>query len=358
MLVLYENALRAPQPLIDRAIADRQHLNRMEFEDWLRRQVNDYQQRKQQYWRPDFSSPDAYLASVQPNRQRWREALGVFQPRDDNLSGEIHPFLEDDEIVGQWVEVRLDDGLWARGVFARPKDAKKPLPLVVAHHGISCSPEHAFGLVPSASEYAAFAQKLVRDGYAVLAPLQTTTPRYRARLERLCRILGFTLHGVEVAKISRLLDWAAARQDVDAERMGMWGLSMGGLYTIITVPVEPRLKLGIISAFFNHRPNKLAIEDPRYSCYLPLDEEAIFIPGWLREFSDAELLALFCPRPVQIQCGKCDGVLWWPMVAEEFERGRAYYEALGLRERCELCLHHGGHEIVYDAGLEFLRRWL
>lgn len=358
MQVLYENALRAPQPLIDRAIADRQHLNRMEFEYWLRRQVNDYQQRKQQYWRPDYSSVEAYLSSVEPNRQRWREALGVLEPPDDDLSPQLYPFIEDDEMYGQWIEVRLDDGLWARGVFARPKRIEEPLPLVVAHHGISCSPEHVFGLVPSVSEYAAFAQRLVRDGYAVLAPLQTTTSRYRARLERLCRILGFTLHGVEVAKISRLLDWAAARQDVDAQRMGMWGLSMGGLYTIITVPVEPRLKLGIISAFFNHRPNKLAIEDPRYSCYLPLDEEAIFIPGWLREFSDAELLALFCPRPVQVQCGKCDGVLWWPMVVEEFERGRAYYEGLGLADRCELCLHYGGHEIVYDSGIEFLRRWL
>jgi dienelactone hydrolase len=320
--------------------------------------VLDYQERKAAYWHPDFSSPEAYLASVEPNRARWRQALGVFEPRDADLQPRLYPFCEDDAIIGHWVEVRLDDGLWARAVFARPKRPAGPLPLVVAHHGIACSPEHVFGLVPAAEYYAGFGQRLARDGYAVLAPLQTTTAGARSRFDRLCRLLGLTVHGLEVAKISRLLDWAAGLDEVDADRMGMWGLSMGGLYTTITVPAELRLKLGIISAFFNHRPNKLAIEDPRYSCYLPLEEEAIFIPGWLREFSDAELMGLCCPRPVQVQCGKCDGVLWWPMVVEEFERARAYYDGLGLGERCEMCLHHGGHEIVYDAGLGFLRRWL
>ncbi len=358
MLVLYQNAFTAPQGLVDRAIADRQHLNRVELEDWLRRQVQYYQTRKARYWRPDFSSAEAYLASIAGNRERWRAALGVIEPPDADFSPQLYPAFEDDEVVGQWVEVQLDAGVWARAIFARPKRSAQPLPLVVAHHGISCSPEHVFGFVPGVTEYAGFGQRLARDGYAVLAPLATTTSRARARLERLCRVLGFTLHGVEVARVSRLLDWASNRDDVDPERMGMWGLIMGGLYTLFTGPVEPRLKLGIVSAFFNHRPNKLAIEDPRYSCYLPLDEEAIFVPGWLREFSDAELLALCCPRPVQVQCGKCDGVSWWPMVVEEFGRGQAYYEALGVGERCEMCLHHGGHEVVYDAGVEFLRRWL
>ena len=356
--VLYENAFNAAPELINRSVADRQSLSRREYEDWLRRQVTDYLSRKDHYWQPDFSSPEAYLASVEPNRNRWRQALGVFQPADDDLQPREYPCFEDDQIQGIWIEVRLDDGLWARAIFAWPKDTSGPLPLVVAQHGISSSPEHCFGLIAGETLYWAFAQRLTRAGYAVLAPLLTTDGKYRSRLDRLCRMMGFTLQGLEVAKISRLLDWAQSRDVVDPQRMGMWGLSMGGFYTLITVPVEQRLKLGIIAAFFNHRVNKLAIEDPRYSCFLPLAEEYIFIPGWLREFSDAELLALFCPRPVQVQCGKCDGISWWPMVVEEFERAKAYYDKLGVGERCQLCLHHGGHEIVYDAGVEFLNKWL
>ncbi|MBC7287575.1 MAG: prolyl oligopeptidase family serine peptidase, partial [Armatimonadetes bacterium] len=313
MGVMYENAFEATPELISRSIADRQHLSRMEYEDWLRRQVTAYQERKKRYWQPDFSSETAYLESVEPNRERWRQALGVFQPEDDDLQACEYPCLEDEQVKAVWVEVRLTDGIWARAIVGRPKHAQGPVPLVVAQHGISSSPEHCFGVVADDTVYWGFGQRLVREGYAVVAPLLTTDGKYRSRLDRLCRLLGFTLEGLEVAKISRLLDWAAKQDFVDPERMAMWGLSMGGFYTLITVPVEPRLKLGIIAAFFNHRVNKLAVEDPRYSCYLPLTEEYIFIPGWLREFSDAELLALFCPRPVQVQCGKCDAVSWWPM---------------------------------------------
>lgn len=356
--VLYDNAFEAPDELISRSITDRQHLNRVEFEDWLRRQLLAYPQRRDRYWHPDFSSTEAYLQSVEPNRERWRQALGVFQPLDDNLDPQLWPAMEDDEVLGQWLEVRLDDGLRARAIVARPKKANGPVPLIVAQHGISSSPEHCFGLVPTDTVYWAFAQRLVRDGYAVIAPLMTTTGEYRTRLNRMCLAMGFTLQGLEVAKISRLLDWAEQQDWIDSSRMGMWGLSMGGLFTLITVPAEMRLKLGIIAAFFNHRVNKLCIEDPRYSCYLPLREGYIFIPGWLREFSDAELLALYCPRPVQVQTGKCDAIAWWPMVVEEFERAKAYYEKLGVGDRCELCLTPGGHEIVYDAGVEFVRKWL
>ncbi len=358
MLIFYQNAFEAEPELVNRVIADRQHLNRLEFEDWLRREVQSYQRRKSRYWTPDFSSEEAFLASVEGNRDRWRAALGVFEPRDDTFAPQFYPAMEDDEVYAQWVEVRLDEGLYARAIVARPKKAEGRVPLMVCQHGISSSPEHCFGVAPSETVYWSFAREVVRAGYGVIAPLMTTTGQYRSRLDRICRALGYTIHGLEVAKISRLLDWAETLEWVDSDRLGMWGLSMGGLYTLITVPVELRLKLGIISAFFNHRVNKLCIEDPRYSCFLPTNEEYIFIPGWLREFSDAELMALYCPRPIQVQCGKCDGISWWPMVVEEFERGREYYERLGIGDRCDLCLNPGGHEVVVDSGLEFIAKWL
>jgi len=138
----------------------------------------------------------------------------------------------------------------------------------------------------------------------------------------------------------------------------MWGISLGGAYTMFTLPLEPRLKVGIITAWFNDRVRKMVIDDPRYSCFLSTKEEHIFIPGWLWEFDDSDLLSLICPRPVQIQTGKCDGIAWWPLVVEEFQRARAHYEKLGLADRLELDLHEGGHEIRFESGLRFLRRWL
>ena len=151
---------------------------------------------------------------------------------------------------------------------------------------------------------------------------------------------------------------AETRDEIDTERIGMWGISLGGAYTLMTLPIEPRIKAGIICAWFNDRVKKMVLEDGRHSCFLPLPSEHIFIPGMLREFSDSDLISLICPRPIMSQTGKCDGIAWWPWVLEEFERTKAHYDKLGIGERCVMDLHEGGHEIRVEIGLEFMKKWL
>ena len=38
-------------------------------------------EKRKQFWKPDFSSPDAYAKSVQPNRERLKTILGVVDQR-------------------------------------------------------------------------------------------------------------------------------------------------------------------------------------------------------------------------------------------------------------------------------------
>ena len=111
-------------------------------------------------------------------------------------------------------------------------------------------------------------------------------------------------------------------------------------------------------AWFNHRLNKMIIDDPRYSCFLSTAEEHIFIPNWLTEFTDSDLISLICPRPVLIETGKCDGIAWWPQVLEEFEMAQEHYRKLGMEDRIEIDLHEGGHEIHLVRSLAFLKKWL
>jgi hypothetical protein len=172
-------------------------------------------------------------------------------------------------------------------------------------------------------------------------------------------MLGKTLWGLEIAKIRRLLDYVARRPEVDIDRVGMWDISLGGAYTIFTMPLEPRIKVGICTACFNHRVKKMAIDDPRYSCFLSADEPHVFFSGWLREFSDSDLVSLIAPRAFMSQTGRGDGIAWWPFVLEEYEKSREHYVRLGVEpERMELDLHEGGHEIRVQSGLEFLAKWL
>jgi hypothetical protein len=113
-----------------------------------------------------------------------------------------------------------------------------------------------------------------------------------------------------------------------------------------------------VAAWFNERRNKMAIPDPRYSCFLDTKEEHAFFRGWLIEFSDADAASLICPRPLLIQTGKQDKIAHWPQVVEEFEAAREHYKKLGIGERMEMDLHEGGHEARVASGIRFLRRWL
>ena len=124
------------------------------------------------------------------------------------------------------------------------------------------------------------------------------------------------------------------------------------------MPLEPRIKVGVVAAWFNHRRNKMVIPDPRYSCFLETKEDHAFFDGWLTEFTDSDVVCLICPRPLLVQTGKLDRIAHWPQVVEEFEESRRHYEKLGIAERIEMDLHEGGHEPRVQTGVAFLSRWL
>jgi dienelactone hydrolase len=345
---------------VRRAVADRQGLLRREVEDFLRTECEALPQRRAELWKWDYSSVEAFLDSVRENRERWSRAVGVgpFSRPEQPLCPEFAPFFETDTIVAQWLSLPFLGQYRARAVLAIPKRGNPPFPLVVAQHGIGSSPERVFGFDDPENIYHAYSRRLVEAGFAVLAPLNVTEARPRARLQRMCLMLGGTLFGLEIRRTARLLDYVQSRPDIDAGRMGMWGISLGGAYVMFTMPLEPRLRAGVTTAWFNRRVAKMVVDDPRYSCFLSADEEHVFIPGWLREFADSDLASLICPRPLQIQTGKCDSIAWWPLVLQEYEEAAEHYRRLGLAERIELDLHEGGHEADVEAGISFLRRWL
>ncbi len=320
--------------------------------DWL---VDRYPQRAAQAWQRDYSSVDAFLASVKPNRRRWE---AVLNPPALKATGPLrrspHPPLAD--IGGEWLVLPLG-GLDAEAALVAPKSAKK-VPLVIAQHGIGSFPERTFGVMDQGDAYHGYSRELVQAGFAVLAPLNLRAVENRNRIERLCRLADTTLPGIELARLQRLLDAVLQDSRLDADRVGMWGVSLGGMATMFWMPLEPRIKVGIPCAWFNQRRNKMVISDPRYSCFLDTREEHAFFRGWLTEFTDADAVALICPRPLLIQTGKQDRIAHWPQVVEEFEESRKHYEKLGLGDRMEMDLHAGGHEARVESGVKFLRRWL
>ncbi|NLX96598.1 MAG: hypothetical protein GXY83_10515 [Rhodopirellula sp.] len=325
------------------------------FRDYL---VDQYPERAAGLWQRDYSSIDAYLNSVEPNRARWRD---VIKPPQLAKTGEVEraPHAPLTDLKAQWLKIPLG-GLAAEGVFVVPDDAKhgKPVPLVIAQHGIGSFPERTFGLMDAGGAYHGFARELVGAGFAVLAPMNLRTVERRNRIERLCRLADTSLPGIEFVRAQHLLDEVLKDPRIDRRRVGMWGLSLGGTATMFWTPLEPRIKAAVVAGWYNHRRNKMVLPDSRYSCFLETKEDHAFFDGWLTSFTDSDVAALICPRPLLIQTGKQDRIAWWPMVVEEFEAAKQHYEKLGIADRIEMDLQDCGHEAHVDSGLRFLTKWL
>lgn len=363
VLLFAASALRAGEPPqaggLKKAVESRGDAYAGQLEAYLRHWlVDDYPARAAKAWNRDYTSVPAFLTSVAPNRARWQKLLS---PPPLVKTGEMarRPCPALAEIKAEWLALPLGP-LEAEAVFVVPATAtrERPVPLVVAQHGIGSFPERTFGVADEGDAYHSYARELVKAGFAVLAPMNLLGVDRRNRIERLCRLADTTLPGIELARAQRLLDEVCRDPRIDRERIGMWGVSLGGLATMFWMPLEPRIKVGVVAAWFNERRNKMAIPDPRYSCFLETKEEHAFFRGWLVEFRDADAASLICPRPLLIQTGKQDKIAHWPQVVEEFKAAREHYEKLGLAERIEMDLHEGGHEARVASGIRFLCRWL
>lgn len=349
--ISYSYPQQAP-PFVD--TRNEQYRERLEvyFRNYL---VKDYSARAEKLWNRDYSSINAFVASVEPNRQRYRQMLPAPALRPVGaIQRKPHTVLKD--LKAEWLLLEAG-GLQAEALFVVP-EAQKPVPLVIAQHGIGSYPERIFGVADEGNLYHDYGHVLVREGFAVLAPMNLRTVEKRNRIERLARLADTTLPGIELSRMQLLLNEVLKDPRVDPNRVGMWGISLGGMATMFWMPLESRISCGIVTAWFNHRRNKMVIPDSRYSCFLETTEEHAFFRGWLTEFTDSDVVSLICPRPLQIQHGKSDRIAWWPQVVEEVEATKKHYEKLGIGDRIELQLHEGGHEILLEAGLSFLKRWL
>lgn len=357
---------------VRRVIEECQSLIRREAEDFLRRIIKDeYEKRSKSYWKRDYSSIENYLNSIKRARKDWLECLGDFSEYySDKFNPETEKIYEDEKEEIFYISIEIYKGMRGYALLGYPKNIKKTAPLIITQHGVSSSPFHIFDFCAPGGVYHAVGRILIEEGYIVLAPFnitETIREGYvilssecgpRTRIQRLCVLLKKTIAGLEAGKYKRWIDYFSLDKRVDIDKVGMWGLSLGGYYTLITMPIEERIKIGICSAFFNQRIEKMIIDDPRYSCFLSTKEEHIFIPGWLTYFSDYDLVSLICPRPFMIQAGKQDVISWYPFLIKEYEKSKEHYEKLGIEEKIVLDLHSGGHEIRVDTGISFLKKFL
>ncbi|MGL4464077.1 MAG: dienelactone hydrolase family protein [Planctomycetia bacterium] len=189
-------------------------------------------------------------------------------------------------------------------------DAKNPAPAVAVWHqhngawhlgkvepaGLAGSPMHHTGVA------------LAKEGYVVLCPDALCFGERRNEklaggdFERF-EFLRYTVAGKcmawkNILDMRRSIDFLCARPEVDAERIGCYGHSMGSTFTWLVGPWEPRLKCLVGNCCL---PTYAAIHRTRILHCFPN-----FIPG-LHAFGDTpDVCALIAPRPLHLNFGDED----------------------------------------------------
>jgi dienelactone hydrolase len=279
---------------------------------YLSRELGDSCERRAPRWNRDLSSPKAYDASVEPNRERLRRILGVVDAREPvsmRVVRDVSTGVSGDDVLAlgagyrvylvQWSVLR---GVEGEGLLLEPDG--EPAAHVVALPDADASPEMLVGLASGVPERSQFARRLAENACRVLIPtlidrrdtysgtpeVRMTNQPHREFLYRAAFEMGRHIVGYEVQKVLAAVDWFRA---CDASKpVGVVGYGEGGLVAFYSGAVDTRIGVVGVSGYF--QPRESMWEEPIY--------RNVF--GLLDEFGDAEIASLVAPRTIIIEASE------------------------------------------------------
>jgi dienelactone hydrolase len=259
---------------------------------------------RSQHWKPDFSSPEKYNASIEPNRKRLAHILGVRDPRaaasefdvvqtvSERADAEVSP-----RFTAVWVRWSAFGDVHGEGLLLVPISAAPPRIGVVAIPDADKTPEMLAGLVEGVLPGSQFARRLAESGCLVVIPTlvnRGVTHRKLSNREFLYRSafeMGRHLIGYEAQKVLAAVDGLRKLGGKEA-RVGVIGWGEGGLLALYAAALDQRIDAVCVSGYFDSRQN--VWQEPIY--------RNVF--GLLEQFGDAELASMIAPRPLIIEAAK------------------------------------------------------
>ncbi|MEA3400888.1 MAG: acetylxylan esterase [Armatimonadota bacterium] len=292
--------------------------------------------------------------SEDERRTRWLECLGLWPlPERTPLEATVAGTLERDDYVVEKIHYQSVPGAHVAANLYRPHEINEPLPAVLYLCG------HTRGKVNLT--YQQNPRWFGSHGYVALVvdPIQLGECQgihhgtYReGRWDWISR--GYTPSGTEVWNAMRALDYLASRDDVDADRMGVTGLSGGGVISWNLAAADTRIKC--VSPVCQTGDMQQLICD---RCLDGHCDCACFVNYY--RWDTAHIGALIAPRPLLVAAGADDG-LWRPYAYKrQVHRIRRVYEAMGAAENCRLVedlSFHGYTPMLRKAIFEWFNRHL
>lgn len=307
------------------------------------------------FFQPDFSSPEAYAASLPPYREKVRDLLGwpLNDPSVSTAPKLLKEKLYAEDGLGKIYRLQVEvlPGVPMYAMLFLPH-TEGPHELVIAQHGGGGTPEIVADFQPWDTNYGHMTRRLQKRGYAVLSPqLLLWRPRDGPEIDRRAlddklKATGSSITAIEMHALQQMLTYALSRPDIKGESAGMAGLSYGGFFTLLLAALETRIRAAVSSCSFNQR----------YAIDGFTDWNWTDSGNW---FQDEQLIGLVAPRPIYVEYGTTDELFACQSADDLSAKAKSYHEKLGLGDRVHVGSFPGGHEFDQnEANLDFLHHWL
>jgi hypothetical protein len=298
-----------------------------------------------------ITTKDAWLARRAELRDSWLQFLGSEHlPRRAAPKLEV---LEEDRVDGvtrQRVRYEVEPEIFTEGYLlrpTRPADARRA-GVAVFHSTVDASLQQPAGVKGEPAK--AFGLVLAKQGYVTFCPRNYLWPQNdgiaakreaEKFLERKpqCKGMAKMLYDGQVA-----IDILAAQDDVDPERLGAVGHSLGAKEVLYLAALDDRVQAAVSSE------GGVGVRFSNWQDLWYLGP-AVKEPEFRRD--QHELVALCAPRAFLLIGGdSADGVQSWPYI----EQALGVYKLYGGTPRLGLFNHHQGHSMP-EVAVARLTQW-
>lgn len=293
---------------------------------------------------PIFETSDSFQQWQTRQRKRFVDAF--LYRYDDATAIVAGPVTQHDTHRRQEFQVTLDGQRLFRFFRLSPRrdNSSKPLPTIVCFMGHGKVTQI---LDDQQSYQHACALNFAKAGYLVYAMenigMEPGSDTHHD-LDQSLRLEGHGWYSLLFAHQRILLDRVFSDPLVDTERVGVAGVSTGGLLSLSAAVIEPRVAAASVQGIFGSMRTSF-IRDRNRHCNCGA------IPGLLPEFDLPELALLVAPRPLHISNGKTDG--FSPAEAKRCaELISPLYQRFGSAKPL-VTVSPGGHEFALESAIDF-----
>lgn len=292
------------------------------------------------------TSPDAARAWQQESRRQLAAALAM-----DDLLAASPPLEAMETSRSRWpryerleIELRstpdrvVEPGRRIKAIVTEPLERPAGrMPAVVCIHGHGGNR----GIVyDTESQYRGFGHVLAGAGFVTISTEVGQHQVYEP---------GRTLMGERLWDVRRCVDYLRSRPDVDPERIGCAGLSLGGEMALWLGATDERVAATVSSGFLTTVAN---LRDGHCPCW--------DFPGLTESYDFSDIYSLIAPRALMCQNGQLEGHGGFPPAIAEpaWRKIQAAYAVFGALDKTLWDTPDVKHVFYVDPAVEFLQRHL